>query len=233
MPAQVHAVARVLHVVQAVGAHLPHVEAWHRRSGSPSRLVTVPRSTSGSPSSSMTIESPNSLGGAPSTWKGPNTVGSVVPSAAAWLTISTSIDTPRVSDRRMNSWRTSSHLCPTAVRNWMPANHSSRVRPTSSTKACRCLTAARMISTRPGVAAANVAWTSARWSLGVMFSLTMRAPSPVSLDDDGDPLADADAHRRQPVAAAGAAQVVDQGGQDAGARAARAGGRWRWRRPAG
>ena len=24
----------------------------------------------------------------------------------------------------MNSWRASSHFCPVAVRNWMPANHS-------------------------------------------------------------------------------------------------------------
>ena len=35
----------------------------------------------------------------------------------------------------------------------MPANHSSRVRPTSSTKAWRCLTAAFMISTVRGLAA--------------------------------------------------------------------------------
>src|SRR5690606_25727879 len=41
------------------------------------------------------------------------------------------------------------------------------------------------------------------------------------LDDRGDPLADADAHRRQTVAGAGTlAQLVDQGCQDARARAA-------------
>ena len=43
--------------------------------------------------------------GAPGTWNGPNTVGSVVPSAPFWLIISTNIDSPSVSDSRMNSWR--------------------------------------------------------------------------------------------------------------------------------
>ena len=141
--------------------------------GSPSRLVTVPFSTMTSPSSSTMIDSPNSFGGEPSTWNGPNTVGSVVPSAAAWLIISTSIEAPSVSERRMNSWRTSSHFCPTLVRNWIPANHSSRVRPTSSMKAWRCLTAAFTISTVRGSAVpSKVAWTWARCSDGEMFSLT-------------------------------------------------------------
>ncbi len=58
---------------------------------------------------------------------------------------STSIDTPSVSDIRMNSWRLSSHMCPVLVRNWMPWNHSSWVGRTSRTKACRCLTRLCMI----------------------------------------------------------------------------------------
>ena len=107
----------------------------------------MPRNVSSGPGSSSTrIDSPISFNGAPGTWNGPKTVGSVVPSAACWLIISTNIDSPSVSDSRMNSWRWSSHLWPTAVRKSIPANHSSRVSPTSSANANKCLIAARVIS---------------------------------------------------------------------------------------
>src|SRR4051812_28118918 len=53
---------------------------------------------------------------------------------------STRIETPSTSDIRMNSWRFSSHIWPTLVRNWMPAIHSASVGSTSLTKPCRCLT---------------------------------------------------------------------------------------------
>ena len=62
-------------------------------------------------------------------------VDSVATPFARWLTVSTSMDTPRTSESRTNSWRTSSHLCPVAVRNSMPSSHSASVRRVSLTNA--------------------------------------------------------------------------------------------------
>ena len=74
--------------------------------GPPSMSVTVPRITTRSPSSGSTsIVSPRPRWGEPGTKNGPSTVFSVLPSTPSWVTISTSDDTPSVSDRRMNSWR--------------------------------------------------------------------------------------------------------------------------------
>src|SRR5438132_12196225 len=83
---------------------------------------------------------------APCAKNGPRTVASVAPGAVLWLSAQTIIDSPRMSESRMNSWRLSSHFWPTAVRNLMPSNHSSSVRCTSRANACRCLTALVMIS---------------------------------------------------------------------------------------
>src|SRR5687767_3765379 len=58
---------------------------------------------------------------------------------------STSMLTPRVSERRTNSWRRSSQVCPTRVRNWMACHHSASVGSTSWTKACRWRT--RLVKT--------------------------------------------------------------------------------------
>src|SRR3954463_1168415 len=83
---------------------------------------------------------------APCAKNGPSTVGSVAPGTDLWLSATTIIDRPRMSESRMNSWRLSSHFWPTDVRNLMPSNHSSSVRCTSRAKACRCFTALARIS---------------------------------------------------------------------------------------
>ena len=68
-------------------------------------------------------------------WNGPKTVLSVPPSL--WLSVSTSIDTPRTSDSRTNSWRVSLQVWPTSVRNWIACSHSWRDGRVSRTKVCR------------------------------------------------------------------------------------------------
>src|SRR5258705_7599296 len=54
------------------------------------------------------------------------------------------MDTPSVSDSRMNSWRLSSHMCPVRVRKSMPYSHSFCVGRISRTKAWRWRTSASL-----------------------------------------------------------------------------------------
>ena len=75
---------------------------------------------------------------------------SVAPLGRRWLIASTSIDTPSVSDSRMNSWRHSVHVCPVSVRKLIAASHSSCVGSISLIAACRCLTTTAMISRSRG-----------------------------------------------------------------------------------
>ena len=58
---------------------------------------------------------------------GPSTLLSIAPWMGGLLSASTSADTPRMSDRRMNSCRMGVHVCPTRVRNWIVFVHSSVV----------------------------------------------------------------------------------------------------------
>ena len=193
---QVHALLPVvLDVVEAVRAHLPHVErgagdrlAVEVRDRAPhdERLTVVvddDRARRVLRRSPVDVERAEHrrLGGA---------VGCVVVDH---------LDQHRHAERVGEEDELLAHvvaLLPDAVRNWMPANHSSRVRPTSSTKAWRCLTAAFMISRSAGRQNRRT-WPgpAARCSAGVMFR--SRTASLDVLDDDGDALADADAHRRQ------------------------------------
>ena len=53
-------------------------------------------------------------------WNGPRTVDAVAPAGRSLSRASTSEDRPSTSDRRMNSWRVSSHMCPVRVRNSTP-----------------------------------------------------------------------------------------------------------------
>src|SRR5882672_1457569 len=122
---------------------------------------------------------------APCAKNGPSTVASVAPGAVLWLSAQTIIDSPRMSESRMNSWRLSSHFWPTAVMNLMPSNHSSSVRCTSRANACRCFTAAVMISLkRLSLVSFNRATTAAvsvsslNWRMELL--LGVRGPSVLS-----------------------------------------------------
>ena len=90
----------------------------------------------------------------------------------------------------------------------------------------------RRAGIRAGAAPAPGRWSSSRcWSAtGVAGSFGLVALGRRVLDHRGEALADADAHRRHAVAAAAAAQLVGERADQAGARAARAGGRARSRR---
>jgi hypothetical protein len=65
-------------------------------------------------------------------------VDSTAPLGVRWLIASTRIETPSVSDSRMNSWRLSVHVCPTSVRKRIAVIHSASVSSTSRTNSCRC-----------------------------------------------------------------------------------------------
>src|SRR6266850_8083126 len=126
---------------------------------------------------------------APWAKNGPRTVASVAPGAVLWLSAQTIIESPRMSESRMNSWRLSSHFWPTAVRNLMPSNHSSSVRCTSRANACRCLTALVMISLKrlsfASFRRATTAWVSVsslNWRMGLL--LRMRSASVLSNGTD-------------------------------------------------
>src|SRR5207253_103100 len=97
-----------------------------------------------------------------STKKGPKTVDSVQPAGLVLLCAVTSIDRPSVSDNRMNSWRLSSVMWPTSVRNLIASNHSSSVSLTSRANECRCCTRLVMmvrsrLSPQPSIEA-STAW---------------------------------------------------------------------------
>jgi hypothetical protein len=74
--------------------------------------------------------------GASATWNGPSTVLSEAPDGLRLLIASTSIETPRTSDSRMNSCRHSLQICPVRVRNWIASNHSASVGSISLTASC-------------------------------------------------------------------------------------------------
>jgi hypothetical protein len=78
-------------------------------------------------------------------WNSPNSAASVAPGGFAWFSAIVNIDSPSVSDSRMNSWRVSLHGWPVALRKAMPACHSASVRRTSRAKSCRWVT--RAVST--------------------------------------------------------------------------------------
>src|SRR3712207_7287446 len=99
--------------------------------GSPLTERTRPSTKHGSPGAPLARSSPFSKKGEPSTKNGPNTVAWVAPGGFLLLIPTTSIDTPRVSESRMNSWRLSSDMWPVLVRKSMARNHSSSVNPRS------------------------------------------------------------------------------------------------------
>lgn len=63
---------------------------------------------------------------------------SVAPAGRRLFIASTNIDTPKVSNNKMNSWRSPEHVCPVRVKNPMAYSHSSCIRSTSFAKSCRC-----------------------------------------------------------------------------------------------
>src|SRR5205823_4896686 len=121
---------------------------------------------------------PIGMSGAPSRWKGPNTVDSVAPSGFWWSSRSTTIETPSVSENRMNSWRLSLHILPASVRISIAWNHSASVSFTSLTKACRWLIRLSMISrSRGSCVPENRANTSAVRSSSVLLRRAPFCPS--------------------------------------------------------
>src|SRR3954453_6465103 len=109
------------------------------------------------------MSSPSSRGGDSTMWNGPSTVDSVEAPPVRWLIVSTSIETPSTSESRMNSCRTSLHICPVRVRKSIATPHSSSVSSTSLTNACRWWTSEVMtcFSRGSGVLAKLAATTSA------------------------------------------------------------------------
>src|SRR5688572_23137655 len=109
------------------------------------------------------MSSPSSRFGDSTMWKGPSTVDSVEVPPVRWLIVSTSIETPRTSDSRMNSCRTSLHICPVRARKSIATPHSSSVSSTSLTNACRWCTSEVMTcrSRGSGVSPKLAATTSA------------------------------------------------------------------------
>ena len=116
----------------------------------PSVLCTVPCTTQGAPLAPWATSPPLATGGAPSTWKGPNTVDSVQPGARSPCNATTCIDAPSTSLSRMNSCRCASHARPTAVRKSMPCFHSGAVSRVSRMKSCRCPASEPRIERRRG-----------------------------------------------------------------------------------
>ena len=98
---------------------------------------------------------------------GPKTVGSVAPGGRRWFMPTTSIDSPRVSEARTNSWRLSSVMWPVRVRKSMAANHSSSVSWTSLAKACRWRTSDCMTSRSRGIGRAVEAGLDGPGQVGV------------------------------------------------------------------
>ena len=64
----------------------------------------------------LATSSPKLNWGASSKKKGPNTVGSVQPWGLSLFMATVSMDKPKQSLSKMNSWRFSSHIWPVAVR---------------------------------------------------------------------------------------------------------------------
>src|SRR5438094_3486361 len=153
--------------------------------GLPSRESTLPETYTSSPliDTPSRRSAPYSYSLAPCAKNGPSTVASVVPGTVLWLSATIIIDRPRMSESRMNSWRLSSHFCPTAVRNLMPSNHSSSLSCTSRANACRCFTAAVMISRKRGFFAprwkrsttAAVSVSSLNWRMDSSFGCKKRS----------------------------------------------------------
>lgn len=65
------------------------------------------------------------------------------------------------------TWRTSVHVCPTAVRNLIPAIHSSKLRRVSRAKSCRWDTRRSMIYFKRGLSHCEFM----RITLSVIFSI--------------------------------------------------------------
>src|SRR6267143_4879391 len=157
----------------ALGIGLPSVD----------RTRPVTQVVSPSTVAPLVKSAPYSNSGAPCAKNGPSTVASVAPGGVLWLSATTIIDTPRMSESRMNSWRLSSHFWPTAVRNLMPSNHSSSLRFTSRANMCRCFNAAVMISRKRGFFApswkrsttAAVSVSSLNWRIGSSFGCKKRS----------------------------------------------------------
>jgi hypothetical protein len=78
--------------------------------GEPPAESTRPRTTQGVPVPTKSMDSPSSLSGDFTTWNGPSTVDSVAPPDFLLLIVSTSMEIPSTSERRMNSCRSSSHF---------------------------------------------------------------------------------------------------------------------------
>src|SRR3712207_4490377 len=197
--------------------------------GSPLTERPRPSTKHGSPGAPLARSSPFAKMGEFSTKNGPNTVAWVAPGGFLLLSPTTSIDTPKVSESSMNSWRLSSDMWPVLVRKSMARNHSSSVNPTSLTKACRCLMRLCMISLKRGdllpsklASTASVSFSSARsrapFAADPASRRSTSSPSlrlAIPLDDHCSTLADPYTHRSEPVSDLGAVpHLVHQRGQD-------------------
>src|ERR1700686_3944145 len=89
----------------------------------------------------------------------------------------------------MNSWRIGEHFCPTAVRKPIPVSHSSGVRSTSRANACKCRTAASMISLRRGFSVEDICSSTASVTV---FSSIVRILALVYLKFSGTLLVETD-----------------------------------------
>jgi hypothetical protein len=131
--------------------------------GRPAGSFTVQMTRQGSPFGSEEMFSPDFMVGGSWVWKGPRTVPSVVFGGLGWSMASTRRERPRMSERRINSYRvvicgffpslglmdwkaieltcrTSLLICPTLTRKSNAAIHSLVLRRTSRAKSCRCVT---------------------------------------------------------------------------------------------
>ena len=93
----------------------------------PSMSLTVHSTRSGFPLGSAEMDPPFTLCTASWVWNGPSTVPSVPPFGFGWSMESTSKERPRMSERRMNSWRQCqrAQLTPVSV---MVLSHLSDIR---------------------------------------------------------------------------------------------------------
>ena len=83
-----------------------HTSTLTSDTGSPEIVLTVQRTSKGSPLGSAEMEVPFWSEGASCVWKGPRTVPSVEDGGLGWSIESTRRERPTTSLRRMNSYRT-------------------------------------------------------------------------------------------------------------------------------
>src|SRR5271156_3135182 len=131
---------------------------------------------------------------------------------------STTIETPSVSENRMNSWRLSLHIRPASVRISIAWNHSASVSSTSLTKACRCLTRPSMICRSRGSDVCEKRCSaSAVMSSSVLLRWTGIATLPSLMRFEGRDIAETCRRRTESALIsplAGRDEVTSDGGSD-------------------